>query len=231
MIKLFARLATKTHPRYRRRTLLVPMLVMLGTLLAFVVSPLGVSSAQAKPKPTSDVVVSTDVQNIALEPFPCWKTIVTVSLQNKGDQAVYADAWIDPTGPVQVSRQLVSTYLPPGYTAHTTVNVWIPNGTAPGTWPIKVHNTTTSSTITAVSEGVETGGNIARTAVVSASSSHAGMPACNTADGSTDSDIWQRTAWFDSNARVFPDWITYDFGSQTSVSRVELYMVDRKSVV
>lgn len=222
--------SNEVRPTGRRRRPLA-ILAMLAALLAVVALPWGVSSASAHPKPkpsAANVVVSTDVQSLALEPFPCWKSLVSVFLENKGAQAVYADAWIDPSGPVQVSRKLISTYLPPGYTAHSTVTVWIPKGTPAGTWTITVHNDKTSSKITATSTGGDTGGDLARSAIVTASSSHAGMPACNTADGNTDSELFQSTAWFDSNARVWPDWIQYDFGDPTSVSRVELYMLDSK---
>lgn len=213
------------RPRSARRLLLI--IVAACALFTFATAPTGSASARPAAQPSaSQVVVSTDVDQLSLEPFPCWKPIVTVSLQNLGDQPVYADAWIEPTGPVQVSRELISSYLPAGYTAKATVTVWIPKDTEPGTWTIKVHNEQTSSTVTATSQGDDSDGDLARTAVVSASSSHVGMPACNTADGDTNSEIYQQTAWFDSNARVWPDWIAYDFGEPTSVSRVELYMLD-----
>lgn len=178
------------------------------------------------------LTLSADVAQIAVTPVPCAKQGFELRFGNTGKTAVYADAFLDAATPLTLSRQLVSSYLPPGYTLKVRIDVNAPRGTAPGKYAITVKAGDQKLTLPVeVGEApVDTTGNLARFVPVTASTEHLpNYPACGAVDGDRDSEHWGKTTgWNDSTRGNFPDWLQVTFDQPQTVGRVDLYTLNNK---
>jgi hypothetical protein len=178
------------------------------------------------------LTVATDVAQVAVTPVPCAKQGFELRFGNTGKTAVYADAFLDATGPLTLSRKLVSSYLPPGYTLKVPIDVNAPRGTAAGTYSIEITagDQKLSLPVQVGEPPADTSGNLARFVPVSASSEHLPVyPACGAVDGDRDSEHWAKTTgWNDATKGNFPDWLQVTFDQPQTVGRVDLYTLNSK---
>ncbi|MET7278208.1 discoidin domain-containing protein [Kribbella sp. NPDC005582] len=178
------------------------------------------------------MTVATDVAQVAVTPVPCSKAGFELRFGNTGKTAVYADAFLEAGTPLTLSRKLVSSYLPPGYTLKVPIAVNAPRGTAPGDYSIQIKAGEQKVTLPVhVGEPpVDTTGNLARYTPVTASSEHLpNYPACGAVDGDRDSEHWAKTTgWNDSTKGNFPDWLQVTFDQPQTVGRVDLYTLNSR---
>jgi hypothetical protein len=199
------------------------MLVTLGG-----VAP-AMAAGHAEPT-ASGITLGSDVDHVTVDPIPCATQGFQLRFGNAGSSAVYADAFVDAPAPLTVSRPLVSSYLPAGYTLKVQIDVSAPRDTAPGAYTITVHSgdQTLSLPVQVIPAPVNTTGNLVTYMPVTASSENLpNYPACGAVDGDRDSAHWgTSTGWNDSTKGSFPDWIQVTFDQPVSVGRVDLYTLD-----
>ncbi|MFD2078506.1 hypothetical protein SAMN05421678_106101 [Actinopolymorpha cephalotaxi] len=159
---------------------------------------------------------------------PCGGKTLDVGIHNSASVDVYADVLFLPAAPLTVVPNVVSSYLPAGYTLHAPVRVGAPLGSAAGNLSVVVRSGRTAGTgptvtvpVTLTTPPTGAGANIAPRARASASSTHSGFTPCGALDGNTNSDDWQvATGWNDATSGVFPDWFNATFSQSYLVSRV-----------
>ncbi|SFG47490.1 hypothetical protein SAMN05421678_10699 [Actinopolymorpha cephalotaxi] len=155
--------------------------------------------------------------------------MVDVAVRNDSSQPTYADVLLTADAPVRTTPDVISSYLPAGYTLHTPVQVSAPLGSADSDAKVTIKAGRTgrgpqiSVPVVVKAPPSGPGANLALAASVSASSSHANFKACGAIDGNSNSDDWQTaTGWNDGTSRVFPDWLAVTFAQAHQVSRVEM---------
>ncbi|GAA1555023.1 hypothetical protein GCM10009789_05580 [Kribbella sancticallisti] len=207
-------------------------LVLVGAVLAGIVAAGITGPAAADRSVHRGLTLGADVAQVAVTPVPCAKQGFELRFGNTGKNAVYADAFLEADAPLTLSRKLVSSYLPPGYTLKVRIDVNAPRGTAPGTYSISVKAGDQELTLPVeVGEApVDTTGNLARYVPVTASSEHLPVyPVCGAVDGDRDSEHWAKgTGWNDATRGNFPDWVQVTFDQPQAVSRVDLYTLNSK---
>ena len=202
--------------------------VAAGTLLAAAL--LGSSSL---PAATSDVAVSVAPEQLSVVGLPCFPGTLNLTMTNTGSQDRYADLTLEPTGPLQLSRTLFSSWLPavdPDQPVSAPVEVRVPRDTTPGSYKIDVEVDRSKVTVPVTVEPLPSkgpGDNLALGEQATASSTHGNFTLCGAVDGDKDPEHWDTlTGWNDGTRAVFPD--TYDVALSTpaTVNRVELYTLD-----
>lgn len=210
-----------------RRPIAVVAAALVGIVAAGIVGP-----AAADLPVQRGLTIATDVAQVAVTPVPCAKQGFELRFGNTGTTAVYADAFLDAAAPLTLSRKLVSSYLPPGYTLKVPIAVNAPRGTAPGNYTIEIKagDQKLSLPVQVGEPPTDNSGNLARFVPVSASSEHLPVyPACGAVDGDRDSEHWAKTTgWNDATKGYFPDWLQVTFDQPQSVGRVDLYTLDSK---
>jgi hypothetical protein len=190
----------------------------------------GAAPAVADRSAPARLSLASDVSQVTVNPIPCANQGFQLQFGNTGGPDVYADAFLEAPAPLQLSRYLVSSYLPAGYTLKVKIDVTAPRDTVPGRYVITVRagEQRLSVPIEVVAAPVETTGNLARYVPVSASSENLPTyPACGAVDGDRDSNHWaSTTGWNDSNKGSFPDWLQVTFDQPETVGRVDLYTLD-----
>jgi len=203
--------------------------IAAGTLVAAAL--LGSSSV---PKATtSDVAVSIAPEQLSVVGLPCFPGLLNLTMTNTGSQDRYADLTLDPTGPLQLSRTLFSSWLPaldPDQPVSAPVEVRVPRDAKPGSYTIGVEvdrkRVTVPVTVTPLPPKGP-GDNLALGEQATASSTHGNFTLCGAVDGDKDSEHWDTlTGWNDGTRAAFPD--TYDVALSTpaTINRVELYTLD-----
>ncbi len=176
------------------------------------------------------LTLGSDVGQVLVDPVPCAVQGFQLQFGNAGSAAVYADAFIDAPAPLTVSRSLVSSYLPPGYTLKVEIDVSAPRTTPPGDYTISVHagDQQLSLPVHVNAAPVNDTGNLVRYMQVSASSENLpNYPACGAVDGDRTSAKWGAGGgWNDATKGSFPDWLQVTFDEPTTVGRVDLYTLD-----
>jgi hypothetical protein len=184
------------------------------------------------PQP-SDVQISTDPQQLSVVGLPCFPGVLNLTMTNTGTQDRYADMTLDPTGPLQLSRELFSSWLPavdPDQSVSAPVEVRAPRDATPGTYQIGVEVDRSRLTVPVTVNPLPPkgpGDNLALGEQATASSTHGNFFLCGAVDGDKDSNHWDTlTGWNDGTRAVFPD--TYDvaLSQPAAVNRVELYTLD-----
>jgi len=97
----------------------------------------GGAAAEPREHPTRDkspLALSADPEE--LEISSCLSKTLVVGLENVSSKPVYADARISARGPVEISREAVSSYLPVGYELGVPVRVSAPAGVRLGHYEI-----------------------------------------------------------------------------------------------
>jgi hypothetical protein len=205
-------------------------MIAIGAVLAGLVAAGIAGPAMADRSTQRGLSLGTDVANVTVSPVPCAKQTFELRFGNTGKTAVYADAFITAPAPLNVSRQIVSSYLPPGYTLKVPVDVTAPKGAAPGKYTVQVTagDQKLSLPVEIGPPPVDTTGNLARYVPVTASTEHVPVyPACGAVDGDHDQEHWGiSTGWNDASRGTFPDWLQVTFDQPQSVGRAELYTLD-----
>lgn len=201
---------------------LIPILVALVVGFVGLLAPTPASAA-----PVDRLQVSADMQQVDLAALDCATARFNVLLHNPTKQAVYGDAWLTIDGPVKLSRKLVSSYLPAGFTLTAPITLTVPYGTDPGSWPITLTAGQDTAQVTVDVVPPPDNGNLALAATPSVSSIHGRFKPCGTNDGDTDSTHWATfTGWNDATSRTWPDWVVYELVEPSEVGRVVLYTLD-----
>ncbi|MFF0339468.1 hypothetical protein [Kribbella sp. NPDC004875] len=189
--------------------------------------------SSSMPKATSDVTVGVTPEQLSVVGLPCFPGTLNLTMTNTGSQDRYADLTLDPSGPLQLSRTLFSSWLPavdPDQPVTAPVEVRVPRDAKPGTYRIgvEVDRTRVNVPVTVTplpSKGA--GDNLALGEQATASSTHGNFTLCGAVDGDKDSEHWDTlTGWNDGTRAAFPD--TYDvaLAAPATLNRVELYTLD-----
>ncbi|MEU4606830.1 hypothetical protein AB0F43_27930 [Kribbella sp. NPDC023972] len=184
-------------------------------------------------RPRTDVQISTQPQQLSVVGLPCFPGNLTLTMTNTGAEDRYADLTLDPSGPLQLSRELFSSWLPavdPDQPVSAPVEVRVPRDTPPGQYSIDLEVDRSKLTVPVTVNPLPSkgpGSNVALGEQASASSTHGNFALCGAVDGNKDSEQWDTlTGWNDGTRAVFPD--TYDvaLAEPTTIDRVELYTLD-----
>ncbi|MFF0265747.1 NEW3 domain-containing protein [Kribbella sp. NPDC004536] len=203
--------------------------VATGTLVAAAL--LGSSSMPSAT--SSSVAVSVAPAQLNVVGLPCFPGLLNLTMTNTGAQARYADLTLEPTGPLQLSRTLFSSWLPavdPDQPVSAPVEVRVPRDASPGTYKITAEVDRRRTDVPVTVQPLPPkgpGDNLALGEQATASSTHGNFTLCGAVDGDKDSEHWDTlTGWNDGTRAVFPD--TYDVALSTpaTVNRVELYTLD-----
>jgi hypothetical protein len=204
--------------------------VAAGTLVAAAL--LG-SSSMPSATSSSEVAVSVAPSQLHVVGLPCFPGTLNLTMTNTGAQDRYADLTLEPSGPLQLSRTLFSSWLPavdPDQPVSAPVEVRVPRDTEPGAYQIDVEVDRSRVTVPVTVDPLPPkgpGDNLALGEQATASSTHGNFTLCGAVDGDKDSEHWDTlTGWNDGTRAAFPD--TYDvaLSAPATVNRVELYTLD-----
>lgn len=219
-------LARAARALLRRRGLAT----LAATALLLALGSTAPAAATGHPAAAQQLTLGSDIDHVTVDPVPCAVQGFQLQFGNSGDTAVYADAFVDAPAPLTVSRTLVSSYLPAGYTLKVQIAVSAPKTTAPGAYTITVHagDQQLSLPVQVQPAPVNDTGNLVRYQQVTASSENLpNYPACGAVDGDRDSSHWgTTTGWNDATKGTFPDWLQVTFDQPVQVGRVDLYTLD-----
>ncbi|MGC4937157.1 hypothetical protein [Kribbella sp. DT2] len=213
----------------RTLTVTVAATVVASTALSMLTATTSPADPIAgKPKP--GVQVSTDPQQLSVVGLPCFPGLLNLTMTNTQREGLYADLTLDPTGPLQLSRDLFSSYLPPAQPVSAPVEVRVPRDAKPGKYRIELEADRTKVSVPVQVDPLPPktpGSNVALGEQAAASSTHGNFALCGAVDGDSDSEHWDTlTGWNDGTRAVWPD--TYDVALATpaTIERVELYTLD-----
>lgn len=189
------------------------------------------TSALADPQ-SAPITLSAEPDRLKIVGLPCLPGIVKVGMTNTGDSDAFADMTLTPESPLELNRQIFSSWVPardPDATVTTPVRVTAPQTTKPGDYRL-----TLASGRSRLSVPIEVrplpskkpGDNLALGELASASSVNGTFPGpCGAVDGDKDTKHWasRATGWADGTRDVFPDTYEVALAEPTSISRVELY--------
>ncbi len=188
------------------------------------------SMLTATSHPSSDVQVSTDPQQLSVVGLPCFPGLLNLTMTNTKQEGQYADLTVDGSGPLQLSRDLFSSYLPPAQPVSAPVEVRVPRDAKPGKYRIDLETGRSKVSVPVQVEPLPPktpGSNVVLGEQAAASSTHGNFALCGAVDGDNDSEHWDTlTGWNDGTRAVWPD--TYDvaLAAPATIERVELYTLD-----
>ncbi|GAB3755185.1 galactose-binding domain-containing protein [Microlunatus parietis] len=181
----------------------------------------------------STVQVSTTPERLDVVGLPCLPGQLTLTMINTGSESRYADLFLDPTGPLQLSRDIFSSWLPatdPDQPVSAPVEVRVPRDTEPGDHKITLRLDRSRLDVPVRVNplpGKDPGSNLALGEQAAASSTHGNFELCGAVDGDADSEHWDTlTGWNDGTRAAFPD--TYDvaLAEPTMINKVVLSTLD-----
>ena len=204
--------------------------VALGTAAAATV----IALPQATNSRT-DVQMSVQPEQLSVVGLPCLPGNLTLTMTNTGNEDRYADLTLDPSGPLQLSRELFSSWLPavdPDQPVSAPVEVRVPRDTQPGNYSIEleVDRSKLKVPVTVIPlPAKDPGSNVALGEQATASSTHGNFAVCGAVDGDNDTEHWDTlTGWNDGTRAVFPDNYDVALAAPATINRVELYTLDSK---
>ncbi|MFI6829413.1 discoidin domain-containing protein [Kribbella sp. NPDC050241] len=190
-------------------------------------------TSSSMPQATTGVQVSTDPQQLSVVGLPCFPGNLTLTMTNTGREDRYADLTLDPSGPLQLSRELFSSWLPavdPDQPVSAPVEVRVPRDTKPGSYTIDLEVDKSRLTVPVTVNPLpskDPGSNVALGEQAAASSTHGNFTLCGAVDGDKDSEHWDTlTGWNDGTRAAFPDNYDVALATPTTINRVELYTLD-----
>ncbi|WP_406050025.1 discoidin domain-containing protein [Kribbella sp. NBC_00889] len=190
-------------------------------------------TSSSMPQATTGVQVSTDPQRLSVVGLPCFPGNLTLTMTNTGREDRYADLTLDPSGPLQLSRELFSSWLPavdPDQPVSAPVEVRVPRDTKPGSYTIDLEVDKSQLTVPVTVNPLpskDPGSNVALGEQAAASSTHGNFTLCGAVDGDKDSEHWDTlTGWNDGTRAAFPDNYDVALAAPTTINRVELYTLD-----
>lgn len=183
--------------------------------------------------PRTDVQISVQPEQLSVVGLPCLPGNLTLTMTNTSTEDRYADLTLDPSGPLQLSRELFSSWLPavdPDQPVSAPVEVRVPRDTQPGNYSIDLEVDRSTVTVPVTVNPLpskDPGSNVALGEQASASSTHGNFALCGAVDGDHDSEHWDTlTGWNDGTRAVFPDNYDVALAEPTTINRVELYTLD-----
>jgi hypothetical protein len=179
------------------------------------------------------VQLSVDPQQLSVVGLPCFPGNLNLTMTNTGSEPRYADLTLDPSGPLKLSRELFSSWLPavdPDQPVSAPVEVRVPRDTQPGSYAIDLEVDKTKLTVPVTVNPLPPkgpGDNLALGEQAAASSTHGNFTLCGAVDGDKDSEHWDTlTGWNDGTRAVFPDNYDVALAAPATINRVELYTLD-----
>ncbi len=204
--------------------------VALGTAVA---AAIALPQATNGAPPRSGVQVSVQPAQLSVVGLPCFPGNLTLTMTNTGTEDRYADLTLDPRGPLQLSRELFSSWLPavdPDQPVSAPVEVRVPRDTKPGNYSIDLEVDRSKLTVPVTVNPLPAkgpGSNVALGEQATASSTHGNFAVCGGVDGDHDSAHWDTlTGWNDGTRAAFPDTYAVALAEPTTINRVELYTLD-----
>ncbi|MEJ1107119.1 MULTISPECIES: discoidin domain-containing protein [unclassified Kribbella] len=183
--------------------------------------------------PRTDVQISVQPEQLSLVGLPCLPGNLTLTMTNTGSEDRYADLTLDPSGPLKLSREVFSSWLPavdPDQPVSAPVEVRVPRDTQPGNYSIDLEVDRSTVTVPVTVNPLPPkgpGSNVALGEQAAASSTHGNFALCGAVDGDNDSEHWDTlTGWNDGTRAVFPDNYDVALAEATTINRVELYTLD-----
>lgn len=221
--------ATLGRPAAGRRT-------VAALAAAAALALLGVPATAEPPAaaPTRGTVqVSASPERLDVVGLPCLPGELTLTMINTGSESRYADLFLDPTGPLQLSRDIFSSWLPaadPDQPVSAPVEVRVPRNADPGDYAIALRLDRARLDVPVRVQPLpakDPGSNVALGEQAAASSTHGNFELCGAVDGDADSEHWDTlTGWNDGTRAAFPD--TYDvaLAEPTMINKVVLATLD-----
>ncbi len=192
-----------------------------------------VSPAQSASGGRPAIELTASPQPVEVVGLPCLPSSLALGMTNTGGHDVYADAELNASGPVELERSVVSSWLPawdPDHTVTTRVGVTAPRTAVPGDYTVTVRADRTRLTVPVrvlPLPGKGEGDNLALGEQAAASSTHGNFRLCGAVDGDRNSDNWSiSTGWNDGTRSVFPDDYSVALARSVSIGRIETYTLD-----
>jgi hypothetical protein len=212
--------------------------VVASTTISMLGATTGRTVPSAEPadlegSPPSDVRISVQPEQLSVVGLPCFPGTLNLTMTNTGAEPRYADMTLAPSGPLQLSRELFSSWLPavdPDQPVSAPVEVRAPRDTQPGSYSVDLEVDKAKLTVPVTVNPLPPkgpGDNVALGEQAAASSTHGNFALCGAVDGDKDSEHWDTlTGWNDGTRAVFPDNYDVALAEPTTISRVELYTLD-----
>lgn len=204
--------------------------VAFGT--AVVATVIALPQATSRP-PTTDVQIKVEPAQLSVVGLPCLPGNLTLTMTNTGTEDRYADLTLDPSGPLHLSREVFSSWLPavePDQPVSAQVEIRVPRDSQPGNYSIDLEVDRAKVTVPVTVNPLPPkgpGSNVALGEQAAASSTHGNFALCGAVDGDKDSEHWDTlTGWNDGTRAVFPDNYDVALAEPSTISRVELYTLD-----
>jgi hypothetical protein len=176
------------------------------------------------------VALSATPERLEVVGLPCLPSTLTAGMANEGSEAIYADAFLDTDAPVSLEREVISSYLPPGYRQTFPIDVTVPRDAQPGDYSVRLRSGRATLTVPLTVLPLPSkapGENLAYGEQATASSTHGNFTLCGGVDGNRNSEDWDvRTGWNDATRATFPDTYGVKLPEPARVGRVELYSLD-----
>lgn len=194
---------------------------------ALLVALLAAPAAGAQRAKAPQVALAADPAALLTYALPCAGTRMDVRIRSLEPGAIYTDVTVEPQTPVQVSRRVISSWLPAGYELRVPVTVSATTGGATGERTIVLRSGRARAVVPVTVEAAPDSDNLALYRGATASSSTGGYPPCGAVDGNRNSNDWGTlTGWNDGTSGVFPDTLDVRFEQPRTVGRVDLYTLD-----
>lgn len=206
--------------------------VLLAAASVAAMATAGATSSTAGGRP-SPVTLSAHPSAVEVVPMPCLPSgEVEVGMTNTGDEDLIADMTLRAERPLELSREVFSSYLPaadPDYEVTAPLTVRVPRGTAPGDYEVRLSadRQRLSLPVEVLPEPAKgPGDNLLLGEQAVASSTHGNVTLCGGVEGDTDSERWGDSGWHDATRFEFPDSYGVDLLEPVQIGRVELYTLD-----
>lgn len=209
----------------RRPVVLAAATAALAVGVAGALSASADRGADQRPSPSSPpaVDVATTPEALEVGNALCGVGLLELAFTNDTDEALYTDVFIDAEQSLQVSKSAASSYLPPGFTQSTTLQIRPEPGAEPGVYDVVLDGGREPVVVPVTLADLSDAANIALRAEPSASSTFDNYPLCGAIDGDRNQDHWNMfTGWQDLTADEFPDWYQLTFDKPEQVGLVEV---------
>lgn len=204
--------------------------VVIAALAAVALATGTVDALGQGKKDRTPVALSASPDRLEIVPLPCLTGTIEAAMTNESAEPIYADAFITAERPLEASRAMISSYLPPGYTVTAPIELSAPRDAPPGEYELRVESGREAVSVpvtVAAPPQKGAGDNLALGEQATASSTHGNFDVCGGVDGNRDSEDWDvRTGWNDGTRSQFPDTYEVRLAEPAQVDRVELYTLD-----
>lgn len=173
--------------------------------------------------------LTVEPQQLDLLSRPCLPATLTVGLHHPSAGPSYSTVFIRPDAPLQVSREVITTYVPADHDVTVPVQVLVPRQTPPGEYTVRLEagRERLAVPVLVSKPPDDPARNLALGQETTASSTNGVLAPCGVVDGNRTYTVegYHRpaTAWADATPGEFPDQIETTLAEPARIGRVDMY--------